>query len=167
MHSPWVCCEHFEAQTKWPPFCRRYFQVLYLEWKLLNFKSNVIEICSLASYWQYGGIGSNKGLSPLRRQAIIWTNDGIFYWRIYASLGPSEFFMRLLFPTFFPKPSRCKFPGDKTSPPMKATIYSTWFCIFDHTFEIFDLIWFYFEYSPSPVSTELSNVASNSDELSI
>ena len=27
---------------------------------------------------------------PTRRQAIIWTNDGIVYWRIYASLGLNE-----------------------------------------------------------------------------
>ena len=24
---------------------------------------------------------------PYRQQAIIWTNDGLFYWHIYASLG--------------------------------------------------------------------------------
>ena len=27
---------------------------------------------------------------PSRRQAIIWTNDGLVYWRIYASLRLSE-----------------------------------------------------------------------------
>ena len=26
--------------------------------------------------WQYSGIGSDNGLAPFRRQAIIWTNDG-------------------------------------------------------------------------------------------
>ena len=34
--------------------------------------------------------GSDNGLSPNRRQAIIWTNDGIIYLRIYASLAISE-----------------------------------------------------------------------------
>ena len=24
-------------------------------------------------------------LAPTRRQAIIWTNDGMIYWRIYTS----------------------------------------------------------------------------------
>ena len=32
-------------------------------------------------------IGSDNDLAPTRRQAIIWTNGGLFYWRIYASLG--------------------------------------------------------------------------------
>ena len=27
---------------------------------------------------------------PTRRQTIIWTNNGWFYWRIYASLGLNE-----------------------------------------------------------------------------
>ena len=30
--------------------------------------------------------GSDNGLAPARRQAIIWTNDGLGWWRIYASL---------------------------------------------------------------------------------
>ena len=33
----------------------------------------------------------NNGLVPTRRQAIIWTNDVLAYWRIYASLGLNEF----------------------------------------------------------------------------
>ena len=39
---------------------------------------------------QYALIGSDNGLAPNRRQAIIWTNDGIVYWRIYASPGHNE-----------------------------------------------------------------------------
>ena len=35
---------------------------------------------------QYSSIGSDNGLAPSRRQAIIWTNDGLVYWHIYASL---------------------------------------------------------------------------------
>ena len=31
--------------------------------------------------------GSDNGLAPTRRQAVTWTNDGLVYWRIYASLG--------------------------------------------------------------------------------
>ena len=36
------------------------------------------------------GIGSDNGLAPIRRQAIIWANDFFVYWRIYASLGLNE-----------------------------------------------------------------------------
>ena len=37
--------------------------------------------------WQYNSVGSDNDLAPTRRQAIIWTNDGLVCWRIYASLG--------------------------------------------------------------------------------
>ena len=37
-------------------------------------------------WWTISSIGSDNGLVPNRRQAIIWTNDGIVYRRIYASL---------------------------------------------------------------------------------
>ena len=39
---------------------------------------------------QVSSIGSDDGLAPVRRQAIIWTNDGLVYWRVYASLGLNE-----------------------------------------------------------------------------
>ena len=47
-------------------------------------------MCSLWSNWQYGSIGSDNGLAPARREAIIWSNVGMLYWRIYASLGLNE-----------------------------------------------------------------------------
>ena len=47
-------------------------------------------IYSPGSNWQYGSISSDNGLAPNRRQAIIWTNDGIGYWCIYASLSLNE-----------------------------------------------------------------------------
>ena len=55
-----------------------------------EFQINFTEICSLGSNWQYGSIGSDHGLVPSMRQAIIWTNGGMLYWRIYASLGLNE-----------------------------------------------------------------------------
>ena len=64
-------------------------------WKLSNFKWIFIETCSSGSNWKYGSIGSDNGLAPYRRQAIIRTNGGIFYWRIYASLGLSELTLRI------------------------------------------------------------------------
>ena len=41
---------------------------------------------------QYSSLGSDNGLAPSRRQAIIWTNDGFFTDTnmIYASLGLNE-----------------------------------------------------------------------------
>ena len=35
-------------------------------------------------------IGSDNGLAPNMWQAIIWTNDGLIYWGIYASLSLNE-----------------------------------------------------------------------------
>ena len=29
--------QHFEAEAKWPLFCRRHFQIHFLEWKCVNF----------------------------------------------------------------------------------------------------------------------------------
>ena len=54
----------------------------FLEWKLLNSNWYLIEICSSWFNWQCVVIGSDNGLAPNRRQAIIWTNDGLVYWRI-------------------------------------------------------------------------------------
>ena len=45
---------------------------------------------SQGSTLQYSSIGSDNGLAPSRRQAIIWINGSIVYWRIYASLGLNE-----------------------------------------------------------------------------
>ena len=66
---------HTKAETKLPPFRRRYFQMNFLEWKGMNLThcGRVTHICvsKLAT------IGSDNGLSPGRCQAIIWTNAGI------------------------------------------------------------------------------------------
>ena len=56
----------------------------------LILKQNFNEICSLWSNSQYASIGSDNGLAPTRRQAIIWTNVGVLYWRIYGSLDLNE-----------------------------------------------------------------------------
>ena len=42
---------HIEAETKRSPIRRRYFQVGFLEWKILNAEWNLTEICSLGSNW--------------------------------------------------------------------------------------------------------------------
>ena len=42
---------------------------------------------SLEPNWQYVIIVPDDGLVLNRQQAIIWTNDDLVYWRIYASLN--------------------------------------------------------------------------------
>ena len=49
------------VETKWPPFCRRYFQIHFLGWKSWYLDSNFIEICLQESNWQYAIIGSDNG----------------------------------------------------------------------------------------------------------
>ena len=44
-------------------------------------------VCFHGSNWQQTSVGSDDGLEPNRQQAIIWTNDGIVHWQIYASLS--------------------------------------------------------------------------------
>ena len=53
----------------------------------MQFDSNFTEICYQRCSQQWSNIGSDNGLAPNRRQAIIWTNDGLIYWNIYVSLN--------------------------------------------------------------------------------
>ena len=51
----------------------------------VNIYLNFIDIFTYGP--QYDNIGSDNGLVLIRRQAIIWTNNGLVYRDIYASLG--------------------------------------------------------------------------------
>ena len=42
-------CPQIEVQILWPPFCRRYRQRHFLEWKRSDFESNYIECC----FWSF------------------------------------------------------------------------------------------------------------------
>ena len=44
--------------------------------KMFEFELNFTKIWSQGSNQQYSSINSDNGLSPSRRQAIIWANDG-------------------------------------------------------------------------------------------
>ena len=82
--------QHIEAETKWPPFSRRHVQRHFLEWKCVNCDLVFTEVCSQVFNKQYSSIGSENGVAPIRRQAIIWTNDGYFtdaYMRHSASMS--------------------------------------------------------------------------------
>ena len=37
-------------------------------------------------------MGSDNGLALVSGKSFIWTNDGLVYWRIYASIGPNEWY---------------------------------------------------------------------------
>ena len=74
--------------TKWLQFRSRHIQYMVMHEKFLFcFKLNLIEVCSKGSNWQLFWMGSDNGLVPNRRQAIIWTNADSVHWRIYTALG--------------------------------------------------------------------------------
>ena len=62
------------------------------DWKLKDFKQNVIQLCSLGPDWEYFCIGSDNGVVPNRRQAIVWSNCGLNCIYIYiCNLGHNCF----------------------------------------------------------------------------
>ena len=71
----WTILTHW-GRHKWTSFRRRHFQMDFLEWNCLNSDLNFTEVCFQGSNKQYSSNGSDYGLAPSRRQAIIWTNDG-------------------------------------------------------------------------------------------
>ena len=84
MYSGWICAHWFtKDREKMAATLQTMFSVAPM---LLNFDSKFIDICSYGSNWQWINIGLD-GLVPIRRQAIIWTNNGLSLWRIYASLA--------------------------------------------------------------------------------
>ena len=44
-------------------------------------------LCSKWPHWQLTSLGWDNHVAPKKPQAIIWTSDGLIYWRIYASFG--------------------------------------------------------------------------------
>ena len=78
------------GQDKMAVICKQHFQIHFLYWNLMDFYSNFIEICSQGPNKQWDSIGSDNGLALNRWQAIIWTNDGLIWWPIYALFGLDE-----------------------------------------------------------------------------
>ena len=58
-------------------FGRQHFEMRLLDRKCVNIDLNFPKFCSLWSNPQYANIGSDNGLVPSRRKAIIWTNDDL------------------------------------------------------------------------------------------
>ena len=79
-----ACLYIIEAETEWAPVWRRHFQMHFLQSKLYAY-TIFTEVYSLTHWGRVTHIcvskltiiGSDNGLSPGRRQAIIWTNAGI------------------------------------------------------------------------------------------
>ena len=74
-----------EPKTQWPPFCIRHFKLTFL-FSNGCIRSNFTE----DSNSQYASNGSANGSALNRRQAIIWSNDGLVDWRIYMPFEPDE-----------------------------------------------------------------------------
>ena len=53
------------------------FKIIFFRMKIDYFDSNLLKS-------QEFSIGSGNGLAPIRRQAVTWTTDGPFHWRIHA-----------------------------------------------------------------------------------
>ena len=63
------------------------FLIIFIEMCLVSFNSKCVIIV-----FNLEIVGSDNGLSPIRRQAIIWTNDGLTtdaYMRPSASMSDS------------------------------------------------------------------------------
>ena len=89
MLAPWTLITHLPLD-KMTAFSQRIFSDTF-SWM----KSFVVW---LKFYWSLflrvkltiTSIGSENGLAPNRRQAIIWTNTDLIHWRIYVALGGDE-----------------------------------------------------------------------------
>ena len=62
----------------------------FLQWKLLDVDSKCTENCFQWSNSQTSSIGSDNGLAPIGRRAIIRINNGLIYKGIDASFGLNE-----------------------------------------------------------------------------
>ena len=62
----------------------------FSQMKLYDFDWNLLEFVPWCPINTIHIIGSDNGLAPTKRQAIIWTNDGLVWWGIYAFLSLNE-----------------------------------------------------------------------------
>ena len=69
-----LCC-HIWGHTKWSPLCRRHVEIHFLDWNIYCFRLKFHKHCFLEV--SIPSIGSGNGSASIRRQAIIWTNDGL------------------------------------------------------------------------------------------
>ena len=67
------------------------FSFIFLYENCRIFYSILTELSSQGSNQQYSSNSADKRLVSNRRQAIIWTNHGLVYCHIHASLGSDEY----------------------------------------------------------------------------
>ena len=68
--------QHIEVEMKWTTFSRRHFQMHFFNESLwISLKISLKYIPNVRMN-HIPNIGSDNGLAPTRRQAIIWTNVG-------------------------------------------------------------------------------------------
>ena len=89
-HAVSVYLNTFRLRQNGHHFADDIFKYIHLNGIYSIFYTNFFEICSQWSNYRYASIGSDDGLSPSRRIALIWTNFDLVYWRRYASLGFNE-----------------------------------------------------------------------------
>ena len=65
---------------------------------------------------KYSDMGSDNGMTPARRRAISWTNDGPVCWRIHASLALNMLNQMSLFRYAYP-------PGERIGRGTKYHVY--------------------------------------------
>ena len=75
--------KHIEAETRWPPFSRRHFQMHFLEWKFQWSLFPMVQL-TIFQHWFRLWVGAGQATSHYLKQ---WW---LVYWRMYASLGFNE-----------------------------------------------------------------------------
>ena len=80
MYQPWWSCD----------VTKTFYEIIFVRMSYVSSQHGQLTHWGLQSNWQYGSIGSDNGLRPNRRQAIIRSNVAMLYWWIHASLDLSE-----------------------------------------------------------------------------
>ena len=85
MYPVYLCLHYIKAETIWLTLFRKYFEMHFLEGKSSKFYLNFTEVCSLGSNWPKHSTGFDIGLVPNMQQTIMWTDEDLAYWQVYAS----------------------------------------------------------------------------------
>ena len=76
-----------ESWTKWPTFCRQYFQINFHDWQYLIFHLKFTDLSPKRSDWLLVNIGSDNGMVPNRQRDIKWYQ---LHWCTHASICLNE-----------------------------------------------------------------------------